>query len=1351
MNKGLMLIFVGMLLVMVGGVNAVSWNLSAYSVNYTLSEEEFYYHDLKLNTTDYEAGTYFSIGTDANDTVTWINYLGQASTFQYSPSVLGWISMLNSSSGNLSIYSAFDNRTGFFRLPLRLQKPAGGATIEYFGFIVRATNDVPTFVNLQSQSNPYNTQVNTSGSSWFNITFTGSDEELHYPLFIKNLAVFGDCSKASWTNQSNCSLGNYTFSTTGNTSLLINFTNLTRENVGKYNLSVCISDNINSTTHYPTYRVGDYNENKTSCQNFSLNVFYSLGINASNCSGMSLTEGDNLVCYVNVTTKLPTQSFSMSSNSSLLNSGFIASLLGLNWFYPIKTNTSNGYSLSIPINFTNLTKRNVGNWTVNLTLNDSEGIRVSELIYFNISRGANSAPEFEFWSSIGEDNITSINNLVNITFNITDFDFLIPDKDIFNETVNLSIRIFNRSTNSEVFGWQGVTNQTFFYTSGNVSWVSKTISFTPNISQAEDWMMNFSYKDKEGNGSTSLFNFSIINDIPPFWSNNTFYLNCLVPAMPNQQALCNYTLLNGTLVSNVPGFSLNLTNLSNGILWANDSDTPLNNLTFSIPSGQTLPPNWSMTSKGIASFNPWKQDVSQYISGGVWTFNLSVADKGVPNTNLRIVLNITNINSPPRIENLSYLSTTSEGNLTTIQFRVYDYDYLIPAASGPRTRVLSFFIQNYSSENLSVSNTSGVLAQDGENSYYPHNLSFTPTKFNLGVFTFNISVRDDKNSSNWTVFNITVLEINNAPTFVQNLANQTSAVGRQFIYKVNATDTEDLTNLTFSYSMINGTYFGRALRNNSIFNETTFNSSTGLFNMVFNRSHAGTYRINVTVRDRGLSGDSSVNLTSSQIFWLFVYDEPEILFPSNLTTFNLTENETYVFNFSANHSVGNNLTYEIWMDSVGSCEQGNSSSCNYSEIVSRNSLSRWGNSTNFTWSFVPNFTDETYGLLKNMTVRVYPSDFNLESAALLNSSLDIKLNISNKNHPLQLTGISIGDQQANNDQTIVLDLSNYFLDYDALDSFYNQKVNFSVQSGESPTLISSSFNGWLLTLQLSSSVFGKISRTETLNITAYEINSTNFTIRNVTSNSFVVRFVEPTIVGVNRPSFGGGSTTVTKHTSLLISVPSAIQAGFGDRIEVPISIKNNGEVAVSGISLSGLVKLGEENIGDVSITLSKTSIPSLAIGAKEDLVASLSIDTKKAGRYTGVIYAKVTSPKFNQEGQFYIEVEVIPGKNVEEVLVFTEKLIADNPECIELRARLEEVRKLKEEGRFEEANALSQEVVDACRKSISQKKKFSLLQGDVSKSLVYLFTGLLGVFLFILVFYVYKRVKFNKDVRDEYI
>ena len=131
------------------------------------------------------------------------------------------------------------------------------------------------------------------------------------------------------------------------------------------------------------------------------------------------------------------------------------------------------------------------------------------------------------------------------------------------------------------------------------------------------------------------------------------------------------------------------------------------------------------------------------------------------------------------------------------------------------------------------------------------------------------------------------------------------------------------------------------------------------------------------IRDR----NDSQGKVDSKTFWLYVYGYPNITYPPTNTEFNLKENVTYNLTFLANHSVGDELVYEFYINN---------------EL--RYNVTYYGNGTNLTWQFTPNFTDETYdNETKNLTLLVFPPLY-----PELNASLIYNLTINHTNAPVFL-------------------------------------------------------------------------------------------------------------------------------------------------------------------------------------------------------------------------------------------------------------------------------------------------------------------------------------------------------------
>jgi len=269
---------------------------------------------------------------------------------------------------------------------------------------------------------------------------------------------------------------------------------------------------------------------------------------------------------------------------------------------------------------------------------------------------------------------------------------------------------------------------------------------------------------------------------------------------------------------------------------------------------------------------------------------------------------------------------------------------------------------------------------------------------------------------------------------------------------------------------------------------------------------------------------------------------------------------------------------------------------------------------------------------------------------------------------------------------------------------------------------------------------------ESINITA------NDSLGNYTADPFTVTFTAPVTVATPTPSGGGGTRTKLKHYSLKLIVPQDVVISERNYIDIPFSVQNNGQIDFDGISLSSFVEFNNAFTEDVKITLEDDYIEQLKIGQSENFTMRILANTGRAGKYKATIFGNVTSPKFSDWADFYIEIKKANESEAEQILIFTEKLIADNPECLELTELINRAREAFAIGEYSNSLSLAQEAVEACENSIKKGEQVRFaVEGFVKDNFYYISFATLVIFFVGFVFYVYKRVRFNKSGVDEYV
>jgi len=538
------------------------------------------------------------------------------------------------------------------------------------------------------------------------------------------------------------------------------------------------------------------------------------------------------------------------------------------------------------------------------------------------------------------------------------------------------------------------------------------------------------------------------------------------------------------------------------------------------------------------------------------------------------------------------------------------------------------------------------------------------------------------------------------------------------MYDLNATDSEDINesagNLTFSYVNVSGL---------DIF-AGSFNTSTGVFNITFNDSHAGLYHLNVTVTDN----DSSIDY---QDFWVKVYSPPNLSSPAAATVFDLVEGTSSILNFTTNHTLQDNVTYAFYIDGITY-----NSSYNYGALALRESVNYFGNGSTIAWNFTPNLTDETYGLYSNLSVVVYPSASDLANASLVNTTVLYKLNITAANSPVSFDD-NIDDSSTAVGSTVTINLSEHFSDLDYSDPAKTDPIDFTVVEINSSTTITSSDpdSNWILTFQTTAAGTGDF----------YVFASDGES--NATSNNFTLTFTTVvTSSSSSSTSSGGGTTQVP--VSLRLLMPDPTSAFQKDKIVVPITLQNDGGDTLSGISLNGSVAFNGTLRDDITVTFNESEFPVLYRNQKKEVLMTILTNTDQLGTFEITVGAKVIDPDYTDWGKMFLTVE--EGESVIEKLLFVEEFLVENPECLELMELVDEAKELSSQGLSSEALAKADQAISACRDLISQPTNPRISQAVEDPLYRSLVIGTLVLFIGGISFYAFKRIQLRRR-RGSYV
>ncbi|MDP3026561.1 MAG: hypothetical protein Q8N63_02545 [Nanoarchaeota archaeon] len=649
------------------------------------------------------------------------------------------------------------------------------------------------------------------------------------------------------------------------------------------------------------------------------------------------------------------------------------------------------------------------------------------------------------------------------------------------------------------------------------------------------------------------------------------------------------------------------------------------------------------------SFIPTNKDIGSYI------INFSVMDSS--SLGNKTTSQLVNFTVTPALWNssiqLNYLLVEDENKFINLS------EDILEAYRG--NVVFSYILNNseFPSFNSFFNLTTGII-------------NITPEDKDVGYNLVEITASSGEVSSS-RIFNFSILNIEDAP-IIQPWANLTIIAYENeevnlylyvkdddfFIPQKSFYDENLTLNLTIYGPIFNLFNFSEA----GIGSGTSIMSYLGSFTP--RAGDIGEYNITINVSDKtNLSDALEFNLTIRNQS----YDTPNITFPDETSEFYLKEGFEYNLTFNANHFVGDDLTYEFYIDGI-----------------LRNNALGPGNGANFTWRFTPNFTEETYGNKVNLTLFVvnphYPK---------FNASRTWNLTINHTNAPpVQID--EIGDMgPATYGFEFYLDLMKYFYDADFYDAHYNNTpegiLDFKAVSNLSSTKINQRVVNNFIYFSASTAT------RELLTINVSDNASS------VLSNNFTITFFPPIYEPVPTPS-GGGSETVP--IALKIIVPGQISAYEGETIKIPIKLVNSGGKDFNDLNLNSSAFKNGSLFNELKTSLDKTYFKVLKPKQEENLTLTVFFNKSKLGNYEILVQATSKSPKYTDWGKIHINLQAINESQVRELLVFTEELIAGNPQCLEIKEIIEEANRYYQAGNYADARIKANEALNSCRDTISQ-------------------------------------------------
>jgi hypothetical protein len=924
----------------------------------------------------------------------------------------------------------------------------------------------------------------------------------------------------------------------------------------------------------------------------------------------------------------------------------------------------------------------VGNYSLNITVNDTSNNQVSQVVNFEV---------------------INVNDPPNLDWVCTDNDtnFTLTEDELFTCAVNATDDDMN-----ETWGTENLTfsaNETWFTFLGQSNNESN-VSFTPTDIRVGFWWINITATDTAGVTDSKLVNITVLNvsdapvlseignfivyvDVPYTFSINATDEDMLVPdggeslnfTINETEGDCNlFNLTDAYVSSNIVYSDISFTPTSARDCWINFSVNDTDGFTVSevvnISIRGNSAPNLDATVDNNAT-----EDIEFYINltdnatdadgdAITWSDNTTLFDIDSATGEINFTandsyvgenwVNIT-VTDAPGASNSSDLNFTVENvpdspNFTEPIDNHTAYEdtefYLLINATDEDLYIPVGNIFNIS-ENLTfaVNDTSlfDIIQDDTANA----TINFTATNYSqAGLYWFEINVTDSTGLYYTEIINITIIEVNDAPQFT-GYDNITGTQDVSLYYDFNASDEENGTdtiegdgNLTFWISNItnatDGDMVGSITLTPQFFDDAAeaLNSTTGILSFIPNATHAATgvgyrdYMINMSVNDsEGAMASVIINLSIKN-----ENDAPEITAWaasgfSNAEDITIYENDTNMtFTVYTTDIDGDSLTYNWVLD----------------EVVNETETKAVADTTgfdNFQWT--PGFSDAG-----NHNLTVYVSD------SVNTTSHFWNITVLEFNSPPQFI-LTVQNISWNQDTTYTnLDLDTHFSDIEnqtELAFAYDQLDENLAALNESHITVSVDNTTHVVTFTPNSSWYG-------LEYIQFHANDST---DNVSSNTFFLNVSQTTPATVTTTTAGGGGGGSRKQlVTIDIIHPGALTIYKENVITSPVIIRNsNKEITLRDINLTATTAQNLE------LSLSETHIGQLSPGEEKEV--ELSIKGVSEGFEEVLIQAVVRDPEVTDSAKIFITIVAVP-KEIVEKIKFVKDLFKENPECLELNELL---------------------------------------------------------------------------------
>jgi len=220
---------------------------------------------------------------------------------------------------------------------------------------------------------------------------------------------------------------------------------------------------------------------------------------------------------------------------------------------------------------------------------------------------------------------------------------------------------------------------------------------------------------------------------------------------------------------------------------------------------------------------------------------------------------------------------------------------------------------------------------------------------------------------------------------------------------------------------------------------------------------------------------------------------------------------------------------------------------------------------------------------------------------------------------------------------------------------------------------------------------------------------------------------------------GGGSSSVTS-LKLLFSAPDIKDNGD---VKIPVTLDNEGTTSFSELKLVAYLMKNGEKLSSLKVTIDKEKIDILGAGSKQNITLNTRITETDVSFYEVVLEAEAASPSYKTSNRAVFTFVGKKAANVLKVVAFTEGIIDEHPECLELKDMILEAQEDFRAGRIETAIQKANAAVEACKTYLESPLRPIYSKQQKDNILLYLGIGIAAAIIFGIIFNIYRYYKFK--------